>query len=127
MTKTTQGATVNKVNDATEKPTTALAVVKKDQPTFSQVETAAERIERNEKFTLLGERFKFLQGKRKEVDHFLTAADGTSSAKIMVTNSNGASLEISNGAVITDLLKTATKTLDSMIEETELEILSFKI
>lgn len=124
MTTTAKGKTVEQLDGPTQTKTTALAVVKKET---AAIETAAERIERNEKFSLLGERFKFLQGKRKEVDHFLTAHDGTSSAKIMVTNSKGANLEISNPEVITDLLKKAGQRLDEMIEETEMEILSFKI
>lgn len=124
MKNNAQGKSPDQVSAPTENKTTALQVVKKET---TAIETAAERIERNEKFSLVGEKFKFLQSKRKEVDHFLTAHDGTSSAKILVTNSKGSNLEISNPEVITDLLRRAANRLDQMIEETELEILSFKI
>jgi hypothetical protein len=128
MSNTNKATIANQVGDRTDKKSSLEVVktdVKPEKPV--KVETAAQRIEMNEHLALIGKRFKFLTEKRKDVQQFLSAHDGTSSAKLIVTNATGLSLEIANPDVVADLLRNSERKLDSMIEATELEILSFNI
>lgn len=88
--------------------------------------TADERIKKAEQFEILAQRFAQLSDKKTALDKFLIADDGTNGC-ILTLKSAGKSFDISNNGVIKEVLTYAKVKLNSLIETTEAEILSFVI
>ncbi len=88
--------------------------------------TASDRIKKGEQFAILSNRHKALVDKKAELDKFLIADDGTAGSSMNFKIGNKA-FEISNNAVIKELLTVTKVKLNCLVEITEAEIVTFVI
>lgn len=111
------GKTANTVETA--KP---MQVVLEEQKKVS----AQDRIKKAEQFEILANRHEALVEKKSQLAKFLISDDGTQGVNL-VFKSRNQTFEISNNAVIKEVLTYAKTKLDSLIETSEAEVLHFVI
>lgn len=88
--------------------------------------TAESRIKKLQNFQILADKHKFLLSKNDELQKFIVSSDGTKE-KIVLKNAQGFNLEISNSAVITEVVEVVKKKLETITKESENEVLTFSI
>ncbi|OFY87847.1 MAG: hypothetical protein A3F72_02960 [Bacteroidetes bacterium RIFCSPLOWO2_12_FULL_35_15] len=88
--------------------------------------SAIDRIKKAEQFEILAKRHEVLTDKKSQLAKFIIADDGTQGCTI-VFKSGMKSFEIANNGVIKELLTYAKVKLDSLIDVSEAEVLSFVI
>lgn len=88
--------------------------------------TAEQRIKNAENFQKLAEKHTFLTVKNDELNAFMIGRDGLRE-KICIMNDNEQTFEISNTAVIEEVLNLCSQKLGALIEESKEQILTFSI
>lgn len=110
---------------------------KLDQPSQEQTETlkatidsfapsAEERIKRMSNFQILANKHTHLKMKEEELQKFILSSDGQKE-KIVLENSSGLKIEVTNSAVIAKVVGEMKGTLDNLISEVDSEIRTFVI
>jgi hypothetical protein len=88
--------------------------------------TAEDRIRRLENFLLLTKKFQHLKTKKDELNAFLISSDGQKE-KLVLKNSEGYILEVSNSEVIMETTKLMEKILDNLLAKAEKEVQEFEV
>ena len=116
--------TLKKVDDqGKEEPAKKEETKKPDSPAVLTVE---ERKERLAKLNVIAARHQQLKGREKEFFDFRNADDGSNS-RLLLSNGNGLSFEVTNSEVIETTIQTLQSQLDGKIKETEKELLAFEV
>jgi len=88
--------------------------------------TAEDRIRRLENFQLLTKKFQHLKTKKDELNAFLISSDGQKE-KLVLKNSEGYILEVSNSEVILETTKLMENILDNLLAKAEKEVQEFEV
>ena len=91
-----------------------------------KIPTATDRIRKGKQFQILSNRHKALVDKKTELDKFLISDDGTNGSSLTF-KIGSKTFEISNNSVIKELLTVAKVKVNSLVEITEAEIVTFVI
>lgn len=86
---------------------------------------AIDRLGKFEQFQKLGERYNFLKDKDRELRNFTISQNGVAS-KVSL-ECQGSKVEISNSLIIKKVVELCQSELDSLLDETESEIVKFEI
>ena len=117
--KTVPPATAPKAN-ATPQST------KVETKTLNLETTAEKRIKNLQIFEKICGKHNFLKEKSDELNAYLVGRDGLKET-VTIENTNGLCLEISNSAVITEILNLSQSKIFALLEESEKEVLKFII
>lgn len=112
-----------KVEISTEKQETALTIIPKQEKTV----TPADRIENLSRMQIVASRYEHLVKKKGELNDILRADDGLTGCKLYIEDSKNNEFEISNPAVISELLEVADKKLDILINKESEALLSMEV
>ncbi len=109
----------NVISEQAEKKQT-LELLKKFEP------TAEQRLQNLERFKILGEKHTFLKGKEDELSKFIISSDGTRE-RVTLSNASGFTFEVSNSQTLEKVVSIIEQDLNTFVQKSEQEILSFQI
>ena len=128
--KTVTSATANgKIANTKETPGTQKATIQERKEELKKIlepVSAEQRIKNAENFQKLAEKHKFLTEKADDLNSFMIGRDGLKE-KVRISNDNGQIFEISNSVVIEEVLNLCASKLETLVDESREQILTFHI
>lgn len=129
--KTVTSATASngKIANVKETPGTQKATIQEKKEELKKIlepVSAEQRIKNAENFQKLAEKHKFLTEKADDLNSFMIGRDGLKE-RVRISNDNGQIFEISNSVVIEEVLNLCASKLETLVEDSKTQILTFHI
>ncbi len=88
--------------------------------------TAESRLKKLATFQILADKHKFVNQKNDDLQKFIASSDGTKE-KVILKNSQGFELEVSNSSVIENVIFVIKEELQRITDHSEKQVLEFSI
>lgn len=124
---TTKANGAKKVTPATEPQANAKPTNVKNEVSSIKIETTAEkRIKNLEHFEKICRKHNFLKEKADDLNAYLISRDGLKE-NLAIQNTDGQVFEISNSHIISEILTLCQEKLHNLLDESEKEVINYKI